>query len=803
MSATHFYFHLKPYMPWGVRMAMRRLVARRKHKTCRDVWPINEAAAQPPGGWSGWPDGKKFAFVLTHDVEGPDGLAKCRQLMKLEQELGFRSCFNFIPEGDYTVSRELREELAQNGFEVGVHDLHHDGHLFRSRQDFSQKAQWINHYVQDWGAKGFRSGYMLRNLDWLHELDIQYDCSTFDTDPFEPQPDGVGTIFPFWVPLPEPEKSKSGNGHSVPPPLFSRRPLGSGPSGAGLLPSHLTRSSSPRRGGYVELPYTLPQDSTLFQSLLEPTPEIWFRKLDWIVQNGGMALVNVHPDNLRFPGEAASARTVPVAHYVQLLQYLDERYAGAYWQPLPHEIAAFWIDSVVHRPACPGIGNLAVKKRMEKSHLKVTIFGMGYVGSVTAACLAKQGHEVAGIDSDATKVDLINSAQSPIMEPGLEEIMQAMLPTGRLHAETRSKVLGDISLVCVGTPSNDNGSLDLRQVMQVCEDIGRLLKTTDFYHVVNIRSTVIPGTVEERIIPLLEKTSGKKAGIDFGVCMNPEFLRESTAVKDFYKPPFTVIGTSDKESSRIVAKLYEGVDAPLEIVPLRVAETIKYACNSFHALKVTFANEIGSLCKALGVDSWQVMEIFCKDNKLNLSPYYLKPGFAFGGSCLPKDLRAITHLARQLDLDLPLLGSILASNENQIERAYQMVRRTGKNKIGVLGLSFKTDSDDLRESPTVAFIERLIGKGYEVVVYDNDVTLSAIRGKNKQYIERTLPHVSSLMKSSLEEVTRHAEVLVVCKRQPEFETVTANGNGQPIMIDFVRLFQNGAQQSPTYDGICW
>jgi GDP-mannose 6-dehydrogenase len=435
--------------------------------------------------------------------------------------------------------------------------------------------------------------------------------------------------------------------------------------------------------------------------------------------------------------------------------------------------------------------------------MKVIIFGMGYVGSVTAACLAKQGHDVTGIDSDSGKVDLINASQSPIMEPGLDEVLQAVVAEGRLRAETQCQVLGDISLVCVGTPSNDNGSLDLRQVLRVCEDIGRLLKKADFYHVVNIRSTVIPGNVEGHIVPALENASGKKAGRDFGVCMNPEFLRESTAVKDFYKPPFTVIGASDDRSAKVVSSLYKGVEAPLEIVPIRVAETIKYACNSFHALKVTFANEIGSLCKSLGVDSWQVMEIFCKDNKLNLSPYYLKPGFAFGGSCLPKDLRAITHLAKQLDLELPVLGAVLASNQIQIERAYHLVRRSGKHKIGVLGLSFKAGSDDLRESPTVAFIERLIGKGYQVAVYDNDVTLSEIRGRNKQFIERTLPHISTLMKPSLAEVASQVEVLVICKKQKEFEAAALNADGKLSVIDFVRLFQNGSPKPNSYEGICW
>jgi GDP-mannose 6-dehydrogenase len=329
------------------------------------------------------------------------------------------------------------------------------------------------------------------------------------------------------------------------------------------------------------------------------------------------------------------------------------------------------------------------------------------------------------------------------------------------------------------------------------------LKTGDSYHVVNVRSTVIPGTMEGQIIPMLENASGKKAGKDFGVCMNPEFLRESTAISDFYKPPFTVIGAANDRSAKVVSRLYERIEAPLEIVPIRVAETVKYACNSFHALKITFANEIGVLCKALGVDSWRVMEIFCKDNKLNLSPYYLKPGFAFGGSCLPKDLRAITHLAKQLDLDLPVLDSVLRSNQIQIERAYGMIKRTGKTRIGVFGLSFKADSDDLRESPTVAFIERLIGKGYQVAVYDNDVTLSAIRGKNKQFIERTLPHIASLMRPSLAEVTNHAEVLVICKKQPDFETVLANVDGQFTVIDLVRLFQNGIKRPTFYEGICW
>jgi len=314
MPSSRLYYFLKPYLPWGVRMAARRLIARRQRKAHQDIWPFDESAGRPPAGWPGWPDGKKFAFVITHDVEGAEGLAKCRQLMQLEQELGFRSSFNFIPEGDYTVSRELREELGRNGFEVGVHDLHHNGRLYQSRKCFSESARRINHYLEEWGAVGFRSGFMLRKMNWLHDLDIQYDASTFDTDPFEPQPDGVHTIFPFWVP-----RSSSEPRTSKPFPPANSHP----------------------REGYIELPYTLPQDSTLFFVLREPTPEIWLRKLDWVIQQGGMALINVHPDYLRFPGEPASLSTFPVAHYQELLKYVRKFHDGAYWHPLPREMASF------------------------------------------------------------------------------------------------------------------------------------------------------------------------------------------------------------------------------------------------------------------------------------------------------------------------------------------------------------------------------------------------------------------------------------------------------------------------------
>jgi glycosyltransferase involved in cell wall biosynthesis len=322
MNPNRIYYILKPYLPWRLRMGLRRVMARRQRRKHQAVWPINEAAGNPPPGWAGWPDGKKFAFVLTHDVEGPAGLAKCRQLMKLEQERGFHSSFNFIPEGDYEVTRELRKELAQNGFEVGVHDLHHDGKLYESRQAFSEKARKINRYLREWGAAGFRGGFMLRELDWIHELNIQYDASTFDTDPFEPQPNGGGTIFPFWIP--EPETQKSG---------IVNEPPGRSPAS---VPPHPLRGS-----GYVELPYTLPQDSTMFFVLQEKSPAIWKQKLDWIARRGGMALINVHPDYLRFPEEVAAAKTFPVSHYSELLDYVRKNYAGTYWQPLARDMAAF------------------------------------------------------------------------------------------------------------------------------------------------------------------------------------------------------------------------------------------------------------------------------------------------------------------------------------------------------------------------------------------------------------------------------------------------------------------------------
>lgn len=436
--------------------------------------------------------------------------------------------------------------------------------------------------------------------------------------------------------------------------------------------------------------------------------------------------------------------------------------------------------------------------------MKISIFGLGYVGAVSAGCLARAGHEVIGVDPAETKVDLINRGRTPIIEQDIGELIRDAAGAGRLRATTdvaEGVRASEISLICVGTPSLLNGGLDLSYVRRVCEQIGAELRRKSGFHVIVARSTMLPGSMRSVVIPVLEEFSRKRAGADFGVCINPEFLREGTAVHDFYHPPKTVIGEIDKPSGDVLLELYRDIDAPLVRTDVETAEMVKYTDNAWHALKVGFANEIGNICKALDIDGHNVMDIFCRDTKLNLSSSYLKPGFAFGGSCLPKDVRALLYKSRTLDLDLPILSAILPSNQRQVERGLQMIMQSGKSKVGVLGFSFKAGTDDLRESPMVEVIERLLGKGYDLKLYDRNVKLAGLVGANRDYILNRIPHISRLMVESQDEVIDFADTVVVGTGDREFWNVSERLRDGQALVDFVRLPRPPA--GDRYHGICW
>src|SRR5580658_5593408 len=434
----------------------------------------------------------------------------------------------------------------------------------------------------------------------------------------------------------------------------------------------------------------------------------------------------------------------------------------------------------------------------------ISILGLGYVGCVSAACFASAGHRVLGVDVAQSKVDQINAGRSTIVEEGIAELVASAVSSGKLSATTSVSAAvqaSEISLVCVGTPSRPNGSIDLAYVLRVAEQIGAALRTKGRFHTVVIRSTVMPGTIDTHVIPAIEAASGLKHGGGFAVCSNPEFLREGTSIRDFHEPPFTLVGALDVRHAEPVLAVYAGVTAPTHVVPLRVAETVKYACNCFHGLKVGFANEIGNLCKVMGVDSHEVMRLFCEDKKLNISTAYLRPGFAFGGSCLPKDLRALVHRGRVEDVPMPILEAVLDSNRRQIERAFHMVLAAGSKRIGVLGLAFKAGTDDLRESPTVTLVEMLLGKGCQVVIHDRDVTRANIIGANREFVEREIPHLWSLLRPNVAEVIEASETVVIGNGSPEYRQLGAALDGR-MVVDLARAL-SGKVSGERYQGICW
>jgi GDP-mannose 6-dehydrogenase len=440
--------------------------------------------------------------------------------------------------------------------------------------------------------------------------------------------------------------------------------------------------------------------------------------------------------------------------------------------------------------------------------MRVAIFGLGYVGTVCAACLARFGHEVVGVDVNDEKNAQISAGRSPIVEPGLEELIREAVEAGRLEAtpdHTRAIETTELSLICVGTPSRRNGSLDTSHVEEVAREIGGALKGRDEPHTVVVRSTLLPGTTLSLVQPALEQASSRRCGDDLGLAYNPEFLREGSAVADFHDPPYTLVGGIDEASARAAAELYAGLDAPLHLVTIPEAEMAKYASNAFHAAKIVFANEIAAFSHSAGVDGRRVMDLLVQDARLNISPAYLRPGFAFGGSCLPKDVRALLHAARQRDVELPLLQSVPESNEVHLRRGIELVLAQPGKRVGVLGLSFKAGTDDLRESPVVQLVEALVGKGYDVGIYDGNVNLARVLGTNRAYIEAVVPHLADLMADDAAQLLASCDTVVIGNDSPEFVGLIADVDSQPV-VDLVGLSLSDSQREAMgerYLGIAW
>lgn len=438
--------------------------------------------------------------------------------------------------------------------------------------------------------------------------------------------------------------------------------------------------------------------------------------------------------------------------------------------------------------------------------MKISIFGLGYVGAVSLACLARDGHEVIGVDVDQTKLDLIIGGNTPVVEEGMVDLMQRVVASGLVSVTqdaAKAVTNSDISLVCVGTPSAANGSQDQSAMLRLAQQVGEAMRNKTAPHVFVFRSTLVPGTVEDVIRPIIEAASGKKEGVDFHCCFQPEFLREGSSIRDYDKPPFTIVGCNHDYPADRLRALFGHLPCEFYRTSVRSAEMVKYCCNNFHALKITFANETARLCEALDVDPFEVMDLVCRDTQLNISKAYLKPGYAFGGSCLPKDLRATVYLGKQRDIDLPMHAGILASNKIHVEHAIQKVLATGSRKVGFVGLSFKTGTDDLRESPMVTLAEQLVGKGVQLRVYDPEVHLSRLLGANRRFIEQHVPHLGELMRENLAEVAAECDVLVIGLATKEiFAALEQHVTEKHYVLDLVGL-TNADKLSGRVEGLCW